>query len=94
MEPNLTTQVTDMVAAEFMCCCKVLVFIVLLPCIIFVFPLHQKFNNIYNKYFLTKLTTPSLYLHSLINNNIDISQKNMHVSIQLQNSNWFTKKNK
>ena len=72
MEPNLTTQVTDMVAAEFMCCCKVLVFIVLLPCIIFVFPLHRKFNNIYNKYFLTKLTTPSLYLHSLINNNIDI----------------------
>ena len=45
--------------------------------------------NIYNKYFITKLTTPEQ-----LDKKQHCKQKKMHVLIQLNNNNWFTKKNK
>ena len=43
------------------------------------------------KHFGNKLTTLSLYQKSFINNNI-VNKIKKHLMIQLQNSNWFTKK--
>ena len=49
-------------------------------------------QQICNKYFITRLTILSWYHKRLINNNS--VNKKMHLLIQLQNSNWYKKKNK